>query len=434
MNSRNREKKGSDLLRRISISSIMSVLVCILVLGALLVALAVFVQIYENSMEQNAVTSSEQAVVQVQNTITSYTDDMHEIMEMIQKNSREGEAVISSFFMNLLEIRPDVVAVTAYNENGDLQRCWTRQYILKEKLLKNLSYIPLAESDEGKFHISSPHVETIFANEYPWVVTMSRRVKNADGKEVQIAMDLRFSSIANYVDEVGIGQHGYCFIMDTDGNIVYHPQQQLLYSGLKEENTELLKIYEDGSHTKDGAIYTIHTLEKYNWRIVGVCYVDEMITNRVMNMVRVVLLILAMVLLTAAVSGILFSRLISKPANRLAVAMEEFEKNPENFNFGSICGTSEIQALSDSFDHMVVQIQELMEKVRQEETFLRKTELNALQAQINPHFLYNTDQSSFSVQHAGFDCVDVRGGAYQRGGRDGQRAGPIVSHQHQPRT
>ena len=39
---------------------------------------------------------------------------------------------------------------------------------------------------------------------------------------------------------------------------------------------------------------------------------------------------------------------------------------------------------------MVVRIQKLMEKVRQEEITLRKTELKALQAQINPHFLYNT--------------------------------------------
>ena len=39
---------------------------------------------------------------------------------------------------------------------------------------------------------------------------------------------------------------------------------------------------------------------------------------------------------------------------------------------------------------MVVQIQQLMEKVREEEITLRKAELRALQAQINPHFLYNT--------------------------------------------
>ena len=46
--------------------------------------------------------------------------------------------------------------------------------------------------------------------------------------------------------------------------------------------------------------------------------------------------------------------------------------------------------LSESFAHMVKMIRELMNKVKQEEISLRKTELKALQAQINPHFLYNT--------------------------------------------
>ena len=49
-----------------------------------------------------------------------------------------------------------------------------------------------------------------------------------------------------------------------------------------------------------------------------------------------------------------------------------------------------MQELSGSFRHMVLRIQQLMSTVREEEINLRKTELKALQAQINPHFLYNT--------------------------------------------
>lgn len=51
---------------------------------------------------------------------------------------------------------------------------------------------------------------------------------------------------------------------------------------------------------------------------------------------------------------------------------------------------SEIQTLSDQYDHMVVRIGELIEHVREEQELKRKTELKLLQAQINPHFLYNT--------------------------------------------
>ena len=85
-----------------------------------------------------------------------------------------------------------------------------------------------------------------------------------------------------------------------------------------------------------------------------------------------------------------FSKLFSNPAKELANAMREFEKDTNNFEFKTIEGTAEITSLTESFEHMVVQIKELVETVRQEEITLRKTELKALQAQINPHFLYNT--------------------------------------------
>ena len=70
--------------------------------------------------------------------------------------------------------------------------------------------------------------------------------------------------------------------------------------------------------------------------------------------------------------------------------MESFESDADHFTYRPVGGTREVQELSDSFEHMVLRIQELMTTVREEEVNLRKTELKALQAQINPHFLYNT--------------------------------------------
>lgn len=382
-----KQKRETD--QRISISLLMTVVVVSIVLAVGIIAMVIFIHFYRSTIEQNAITTSEQAVVQVWNTLTDYTEDMEEIMEMLRSNLEKDEASRNDFFYNLMKIRSDVVVITAYDENGSMISCWAPEYKLKEKILNNLSYVRMEESDK-KLHISSPHVESLFENYYPWVVTITDKIKNRDGKTMQIAMDIRFSNIANYVDDVGIGQHGYCFIMDEKGNIIYHPQQQLIYSGLKKERTGELVSWKDGSHTLPDAIYTIHTLENCNWRIVGVSYVDELITVKIKNMVCIMLVLLIFVLVVAFVTGLLFSKLISNPANRLAQAMHEFEKDAQKFEFQDVSGTSEIAALSDSFGHMVVQIQELMEQVRMEEVTLRKTELNALQAQINPHFLYNT--------------------------------------------
>lgn len=387
----NKMKRTSGItskLNKVPMSSIMTVLVVLIVLVTTGTAMSVFLKYYKEAMEQSAVTSSEQSVVQAQNTVTDYTKDMQEIMDMIRENIKKEDSDRDDFFANLLAIRSDVVAVTAYSAEGELIEWWSDGKLLKDNIYKNLSYIEIPK-EEG-FYISSPHVETLFEDYYPWVVTISEYMEDTDGTRVQISMDIRFSNIANYVDDVGIGPHGYCFIMDTEGNLVYHPQQQLIYSGLKGEETAALKDLPDGTHTKDSVIYTIYTLENSNWRILGVSYVDELITAKVMSMLRLLGAMLLLVLAATVATGMIFSRMITEPANQLGEAMRAFEKNAEGFTFEQMDGTSEIVALSDSFNHMVVRIQRLMEKVRQEEITLRKTELNALQAQINPHFLYNT--------------------------------------------
>ena len=374
--------------RRISLSVMMTCVIIGLVLTVLGSVLIFFIDFYQNSMEQNAAISSEQAVVQVMNMVEDYTAGMAESMRLISVHMGKPEEERDEFFQSFMEIRSDAVAITTYNKEGELLGCWSKGLKRKETILRNLSYM---EEPKGKgLRISKPHVETLFEEYYPWVVTICQNMRDGEGQELQVFMDIRFSNIASYVDDVGIGQHGYCFIQDTEGNLIYHPQQQLIYSGLKEEMTGELKSLPDGSHTRSNVIYTIHTLENCNWRVVGVSYVDELITGRVEGMIRICVILLLLVLVTAVLVGILFSRLFAMPAKRLTGAMEAFEQDTENFQFVTVRGTSEISALSDSFGHMVVRIQELMEQVRQEEITLRKTELNALQAQINPHFLYNT--------------------------------------------
>ncbi len=374
---------------RVSISLILTGVVGIIVLLASIVAVRGFIGIYRTSMEQNAITSSEQSVVQIENTIKDYVRDTGEIMSMISYNIGKEESRREEFFSNLLSIRSDVVAVTVYDAQGNLKSCWSGDEVLKEKVLQNLSYLEVPEGKED-FYISSPHVESLLVTYYPWVVTISKCVEDSEGEKQQIAMDIRFSNIAGYVDDVGIGQHGYCFIMDEAGNIVYHPQQQLIYCGLKEETTDEIKDLPDGSYTRQNTIYTIRTIERSGWRIVGVSFVDELVSSKVESLIRLVLMLVIVVLMVALLAGLFFSKVISHPADKLAEAMRSFEKDAENFTFRQVDGPREIAELSDSFGHMVVQIQGLMEKVRQEEISLRKTELNALQAQINPHFLYNT--------------------------------------------
>jgi two-component system sensor histidine kinase YesM len=367
----------------------MTIVVVIMVFTAVIIALVVFNAVFRDSLEQAAMTSAGQSVDQVAVTINNYTDDMIEIMDELYTNSIEDPSTLEDLFNNVIDIRNDVVMIATYDAHNNNTGIWSN-YPTKDMIYTNLSLYPVSAEFNNGISISAPHVVTVLDNYYPWVVTITKSAEETFSNAAKIAMDVRFSAISRYIDEVGIGQHGYCFIMDSAGNIIYHPQQQLIYAGLKYENADGLLALTDGSHMIDGVIYTVKTLENSNWKIIGVTYLDDTVNDRVRAMALASGLIFFIVVVMTFLSGSLFSYMFTKPATKLAHAMKDFEDNASGFVFEPIEGSVEVNNLSDSFEHLVIRIQQLMEEVKEEETTLRKTELKALQAQINPHFLYNT--------------------------------------------
>ena len=349
-------------------------------------SILIFIDRYHTAIVQNAGTSSAQAVSQVTGTVTNYLRDMDEAMDLVVASMEQSEQHRDQLFQAFLRIRPDVVAITSYTKDGTLQDCWALDHTPKENIVCNLSFDSSKTDLDG--YVTVPHVETIFDSYYPWVVTMAVRLQNSTADWV--ALDLSFSSISSYISNVGIGQHGYCFIMDDTGNIIYHPQQQLIYSGLKSEDTAGLAGMADGTYVEDTVIYCLNSVENSDWRVVGVSYLDELVNRNVAEMVRLCLLLALTVLIVALFASCVLFWLFGRPLRGLAAAMEDFEKDADHFTYRPVGGAREVQELSDSFQHMVVRIQRLMTQVREEEVNLRKTELKALQAQINPHFLYNT--------------------------------------------
>ena len=385
----------------------------------LICCIALFLDRYRSAMVQSAQTSSAQAVSQVSNTVGSYLSDMDQAMRLVEQSVSESGESRDRLLAAFLKFRPDVVAVTSYSADGELLDCWSPDREPKENILQNLSFdLDMARATGGSF-MTAPHVETIFEGYYPWVVTMTAPLEGG-GEAAWVSLDLSFSGISSYIKNVSIGQRGYCFLMDDAGNIIYHPQQQLLYAGLKSEDTEALAALEDGAYADDTVIYSVASVGESGWRAVGVSYVDELVNRNVNDMIRLSLWLAVVVLAVAVLTSWLLSRLIGKPLRGLASAMESFESDADHFTYRPVGGTREVQELSDSFEHMVLRIQELMTTVREEEVNLRKTELKALQAQINPHFLYNTLDSIAWMSEQGRNA-------------DAVKMVHALPHEHQPR-
>jgi len=364
-----------------------------IVMGVVTVILCgyiLFLNRYRGAMVQNAKTSSEQAVSQVSKTVGNYLRDMEQAMQVVEQSMSEHPDSRDELLDCFLRFRPEVVAVTTYSPEGTLLECWALDRQPREHIFQNLSFDLERARSTASPQITPPHVVTIFESYYPWVVTMTAPLPQRESAATWVSLDLSFSSISSHINSVSIGQRGYCYLVDTEGNIIYHPQQQLLYSGLKSEDTLSLSALEDGTYENDAVIYSMIGVEDSDWRVVGVSYVDELVNRNVREMIQLSIALAAIALAAALLSGWLLSRLLSRPLQGLACAMESFESNADHFTYHPVSGTREVWDLSNSFGHMVQRIQQLMVTVREEEVNLRKTELKALQAQINPHFLYNT--------------------------------------------
>ena len=377
-------KKNRMSMNLIMVLAMAAVAVCVLVC-----AIVIFVQTYRSALIRNAETTSRQAIAQVSSTMEEYLDDMNGsvalLTEYLDLPVRQREARFETF----LEIKPDVVAITTYDENGQMKNCYSLGQRLREHILQNLSLDASRLDEYADGYVSAPHVMSIFEESYPWVVTLIEPVATGEG-ERWVAVDIGCSNISGYINGVGIGQRGYCFLEDLEGNLVYHPQQQLIYSDLKQENTALTAELADGAHVEGNTIYTVQTLSSGSWRVVGVSSVQELITDGLQEVLRISVISALFILAAMLMLSVLLSRMLSQPIQNLVSAMRSFEKSADNFSYEPVTGVREVQNLSVSFEHMVRKIQKLMARVRSEEVNLRKTELKALQAQINPHFLYNT--------------------------------------------
>lgn len=379
--------------KAVSLSAISVLSIAIAMITAVTLCVAVFVSLYSNALMRDVRVNSEQIVGQTELAVNNFFDSMKSKLMLIRDvvENTENDDELKSRLSTLTYVQNDIYAVTIYGENGEILSSVGNAAELKKNIYKDLSFDKELFDSGDEIVFSEPHVQTLFKDSYPWVITTALRMRKNVLDGAYIAVDFKFSEIAAYIDNVGVGRQGYCFIEDKYGNIVYHPQQQLLFSGLKSEKTEYIKQLPDGLTSEENVVYSIKTLSGRQWRIVGLSFTGEIAAEGERQIALSILVSFVCCVIICLVVLAVYSKIVNRPVKELIDAMKHFEKDTDNFSFNEKDEkVSEIKILSDSFGHMSVRIKELMEKVRREETELRKTELKALQAQINPHFLYNT--------------------------------------------
>ena len=391
-----------------SIQSVIFATVAVLVLSAVVIVTGVSMRFTNTSIFENSSEYTHTIIQQMNQNIDSYIDYMENIAYLISSNEdvqdylfddeidNEGRYRILNQFQTILDSRSDIRNVGIISKSGRMLINDGSKSVNQDLDLNTQEWYTNALKSPNGPILTSSHVQHIISGERPWVITLSRGIRDRSGsgeKEGVFFIDLNYSAISELCDQSTVGTKGYAFILDATGNIVYHPQQQQLYNELQTENISLIMGTDEETVLtgtgRNGKLYSISRSDKTGWTVVDCTNVQELLSKSREAQSLYVLTAIVLVAIALFFSRFM-ARSITLPIQKLRDSMKKVQEGDFSVSDVVVDSKNEIGSLTKSFDVMTHKIQELMEQNVHEQEEKRKSELKALQSQINPHFLYNT--------------------------------------------
>lgn len=357
---------------------------------------------------QETIQTAQTLMEQTGETLEDYLVSMRQISDTVYYNVIKDGAFPDQDQniqkgMNLLyeANRDNLRTIAIYNSYGSLMAAEPVASQKEDPDVTSQDWYKQAVEEMENMHFSTPHIQNLFDDgsmRYYWVISLSRAVDLTDNGDSQMGVllvDMDYSSISRMLQQINASDNGqYYYLCDSSGEIIYHPRQIQISEGIANENNDTESGYKDGVYDEtfegEHRKVIVNTISYTGWKLVGVIPYSTF-TSGMLNMRYFVGMLMLLTAMMLVVINRVVSVGISRPILRLNDSVREYEagEKPEIYIGGSL----EIRHLGYSIQKSYEQIDSLMKKIVLEQNERRKSELDALQSQINPHFLYNTLES-----------------------------------------
>ena len=371
----------------------------LLILGIVLYSL------FARRMRTSSIETTEQLMQQSVVNLEDYLVSMRRISDAMYYDVIKNTDISSDSVdkeMNLIyEAHKDnLVSLSLFTNDGRLISASPISNLKEGLDVTKQTWFTSALDKMENLHFSTPHVENLFldpAFRYSWVVSLSRIVDlTEDGNPTTgvLLVDMNYSTIKQMMERINQDSTGqYIYLTDSSGNIIYHPRQmQLNYEIIRENNINNAHL-SDGIYEEvfngDKRQVIVDSISYTGWKLIAVLP-EAAYQIDISNMRFLVILLIAVTFLIMIMINRIISSHISLPLNLLNKSIRNMENGdmiPGDIYVG---GTQEVEHLGRTLRHSIGRINQLMDDIVIEQEEKRKSEMDALQSQINPHFLYNT--------------------------------------------
>ena len=402
-------KNDSGIRKTFAQFNIQSIILSVLMTLSLVTVTVMGFLLYHRfklASDKSAVANTEMTVESTIDRLNSSLLDLRQISDAANYNIVQEYDISSQEFTRqfsmLYETNTDKIqSLALYGDDGMLIESEPVATVKDNVKVADQKWYQDARSEIENIHFSTPHVQNLFDDgtfRYHRVVSLSRSVDINDGSTSGsgvLLVDMKYSVLEDMLERINETSSGiYYYLCSRDGEIIYHPRWTEINRGLFKEKNNKAASYEDGIYEiktdgqKENVV--VGSVAYTGWKLIGVVpeSVQETSINKFRYYIITTILILVMMLLQV---NRFISRKISRPIRELDESVKAYEAGamPDIY----IGGSAEIRHLGYSVQKSYEQIETLMKEIIQQQTERRKSELDALQSQINPHFLYNTLES-----------------------------------------
>ena len=221
----------------------------------------VTLSLYQRMKAQYISSVTEEAEIIVDQTAASVEDYLQRMIKLsdslyygVIKNADLKDPETAGKATILYDSEKELISnIGVFSGSGELEFAVPAARVADSVSVKDLPLFSEALSRPDALLFSPPHVQRTFAGsegQYRWGLTLARAVEIRERTSTHqgvLMMELLYSGLQQYLENVSIGTHGYIYMIGADGEILYHPRMQLIESGIEEESQLAASAVRDGT-------------------------------------------------------------------------------------------------------------------------------------------------------------------------------------------